>query len=260
MSETPAIFKDHFSPVADSYARYRPRYPEALFDALSALAPNTELAWDCATGSGQAAVALARQFGRVVATDASAAQLSAAESHPRVEYRVEHAEQSSLEPGSVSLVAVAQALHWFDLEAFIAEVRRVCCVGGVLAVWSYGLCQVRIPGRSTEVDLALQRFYGETVGPYWPPERRLVEAGYATVNLPFERIALPTFAMEADWSLEDVLGYLRTWSAVKRYRDVLNHDPVEAFGHELAVLWGSAGQLHRVEWPLNVLVAKVSSS
>lgn len=254
----PSKFKDHFSTDTSGYARYRPGYPHALFDALAELAPSTSLAWDCATGSGQAAVALARRFERVIATDASAAQLTAAEADPRVEYRVERAEQSTLAAGSVSLVTVAQALHWFELDAFVSEVRRVCRPGGVLAAWSYGLGKVLVPSRADEVALALQRFYGSTVGPYWPPERRLVEAGYATLQLPFERITLPAFAMEATWSLPELLGYLRTWSAVKGYREALGHDPVEAFGQELAVLWGEPAQAYPVQWPLKLLAARVS--
>jgi SAM-dependent methyltransferase len=251
-------FKDHFSTDTSSYARYRPSYPPALFDALAELSPGTDLAWDCATGSGQAAVALARRFAHVIATDASAEQLTAAEAHPRVEYRAEHAEHSTLASGSVSLVTVAQALHWFDLAAFASEVRRVCRPDGVLAAWSYGLGKVLVPGRADEVGQALQRFYSSTVGAYWPPERRLVEAGYATLQLPWERITLPAFAMEASWNLPDLLGYLRTWSAVKRYRAALGHDPVEAFAQELAALWGDPTQAHPVQWPLTLLAARVS--
>ncbi|HEX7476189.1 MAG TPA: class I SAM-dependent methyltransferase [Polyangiales bacterium] len=257
MNQPSGSFKDHFSTLASSYARYRPSYPDALFDALAELGPTTELAWDCATGNGQAALALARRFTHVVATDASAAQLSAAEAHPRVEYRAERAEQSTLASGSVSLVTVAQAIHWFDLDAFVTEVRRVCRPRGVLAAWTYGLGKALLPHHADELERALQRFYGETVGPYWPPERRLVEAGYATLQLPFERITLPSFAMQASWSLPDLLGYLRTWSAVKRYTQALGHDPVEPLAEELVALWGDPEQAHRVQWPLTMLAARV---
>lgn len=238
-------FNDHFAPVAASYADFRPTYPAELFAWLATLVPRRELAWDCAAGSGQASVDLAEYFARVVATDASRAQIDAAVPHPRIDYRVAPAEASGLAAASVDLVTVAQALHWFDLAGFYAEVRRVLRPGGVLAVWTYGVLSVE----GAEVDALVQSFYHDTVGPYWPPERVHVENGYRTLPFPFEEIAAPPFAMEARWLLPQLLGYFRSWSATGRFIAANGHDPVAVLEERLAPLWRE-GETRRVTWPL----------
>ena len=117
-----STFKDHFSAASGRYAAYRPDYPAALFEWLAGLCDRHDTAWDCATGSGQAALGLAPHFRRVVATDASAEQVRHAVAHPSIDYRVAQAEDSGLADHSVDLVTVAQAAHWFDLPRFYAEV------------------------------------------------------------------------------------------------------------------------------------------
>lgn len=245
-------FSDHFSAVASEYAEYRPRYPELLFDWLAGLPARRELAWDCATGSGQAAVALASRFEKVIATDASAGQIAAASSHPRVDYRVAPAESSGLDPGSVDLVTVAQALHWFDRPAFYAEARRVLRRDGVVAAWTYGHPTLDEP----RTDAALQRFYSETVGPYWPKERALVDAGYSTIDFPFRQVEAPAFEMETRWSLDLLLGYVATWSAVTRYRAAKGEDPVPELARTFAAAWGSPEDARRIAWPLTLRVGR----
>jgi SAM-dependent methyltransferase len=241
-------FVDHFAAVSSDYAAFRPSYPAQLFAWLAGVAPARRLAWDCATGTGQAAVALAAHFERVIATDASRAQLERAVAHARVEYREARAEQSGLDSGSVDLVTVAQALHWFDTPRFFAEARRVLKTGGVLAVWTYGPLQVAGP----EVDAVVQRFYHQIVGPYWPAERALVDSGYRSIHFPFESLAAPAFRMAASWALGRLLGYLGTWSATARYREALGRDPIEAIREPLAAAWGSPGREREVVWPLTL--------
>jgi ubiquinone/menaquinone biosynthesis C-methylase UbiE len=202
-------FHDHFSAVANRYADFRPHYPAELFDYLATIADRDSLVWDCACGNGQATLDLASRFERVVGTDASKEQIASAKPHPRIEYRVATAEQSGLADQSVGLVTVAQALHWFDLEHFYAEARRVLRPGGVLAAWAYGVNEVE----GEAVNELVQGFYDNTVGPYWPPERKLVKEGYRTIAFPFEEITPPTFRMETRWTLDELLGYFSTWSA-----------------------------------------------
>jgi hypothetical protein len=247
-------FADHFSGVAEGYASYRPKYPDALFDYLGGLAPARNVAWDCAAGSGQATLALTAHFGRVIATDASELQIRAAPAHPRVEYRVAPAEASGLPPASVDIITVAQAVHWFDFDRFYAEVRRVATPRAIIAVWSYGMNRLD----EQAIDDVLDRFYEDIVGPYWPPERRLIEEGYRTIPFPFDEIAPPSFEMVEPWSLPRLLGYLRTWSATSRYREAHGSDPVVALGEALLPLWGAASETRPVRWPLAIRVGRVS--
>jgi SAM-dependent methyltransferase len=242
-------FKDHFSTQAGTYARARPGYPAALFDWLAAQAPARRLAWDAGCGNGQAAQALAEYFERVVATDPSAAQLEHAPPHPRIDYREEPAETPSLPAGRVDLITVAQALHWFDLERFHEAANRVLAPGGVIAEWSYALCEVD-PG----VDRVFMRLYDGVLGAYWPAERRHVETGYADLPFPFRRLEAPTFAMVCRWTLPQYLDYLRSWSASARYRAAHGEDPVSLLAGALAAAWGDPRAAREVRWPLALRV------
>lgn len=252
MTEANKPFSDHFAPVSGAYADFRPTYPPALFDWLAAVAPGRGLAWDCACGSGQASVDLAGRFDRVVATDASAAQLEGAARHPKIEYRQAPAEASGLPDASVDLITVAQALHWFDLPAFYAEACRVLKPGGVLAVWSYGVQTVE----GDAANALVQHFYSEVVGPYWPPERVLVEQGYRTLDFPFAEFAPPAFEMTAHWPLPRLLGYFRSWSATGRYIKARGEDPVVGLAEGLASLWGDPEAGRQVAWPLALRVGR----
>ena len=238
-------FRDLFSHGAIDYAAFRPRYPDALFAAIAERAPGRALAWDCGTGNGQAALGLAPYFRRVIATDASSAQLTRATAHPGVESRLAPAEASGLPAASVDVVTVAQAVHWFDLPAFYAETWRVLAPGGILAVWCYGLIEI-----APHADTLVRDLYDHTLGPSWAPERRLVDAGYRTLPFPFAEFALPDLAIEATLTLDALAGYLRTWSAVHRYVEVHGDDPVAPLVRELAPWWGEAGAARPVRWPL----------
>lgn len=244
-------FKDHFSGHADAYRRYRPGYPKPLFDYLAARAPGLGVAWDCATGNGQAARQLAVHFERVIATDASAAQIAAASSGERIEFRCAPAEASGLESGSVDLITVAQALHWFDFEAFHAEARRVLKPGGVVAAWCYGLFRT-----TPALDRIVTRFYQEEVGPYWPAERRWIDERYATVPFAFAELPAPQFAMRLEWTLERLLGYMNTWSAVRRYQEDRGYNPLDALRPELERAWPRNQALAAVTWVLHLRVGR----
>jgi SAM-dependent methyltransferase len=246
-------FADHFASVASSYAQFRPTYPRALFEWLGSVAACRDVVWDCAAGSGQASIGLAGHFVRVIATDASHAQIAAATPHPAVDYRIAPAEKSGLPDASVDVVTVAQALHWFDLDAFYAEVRRVAKPSGVLAVWTYGVCTLE----ESEIDAVVQRFYRDVVGPYWPPERAIVEAGYRSLPFPFDELAAPPFAMSVRWSLSELLGYFGSWSATARFIVSNGRDPVPQISGELAPLWGDAERPRTVTWPLALRVGRV---
>ena len=243
-------FHDHFSEVARRYADFRPHYPAALFSYLATLAPRNSLAWDCACGNGQATLDLAQRFDRVVATDASGEQIASATARPNVEYRVAPAERSGLPDESLALITVAQALHWFDLDRFYAEARRALAPNGVLAAWAYGINHLE----GDAVNRLVQDFYSNTVGPYWPPERKLVEEGYRTIPFPFAEITAPTFRMEARWTLDQLLGYFSTWSATNRYVKATGRNPLEPLSTELSRVWGEANSPRLIVWPLSLRV------
>jgi SAM-dependent methyltransferase len=244
----PVSFKDHFSKQAADYAKFRPRYPQQLFNYLGKIAPTCQLAWDCGTGSGQAAIGLASVFDRVIGTDASEKQIANAQQHKRVEYRVTLAEQSGLKSSCIDLTMVAQALHWFDLDRFYAEARRVLKPSGVLAVSAYLLAQIE-----PAIDAAVNRFYSEVVGPFWPPERKLVE-NFTQVPFPFREIAPPKFELTAHWNLDGLVGYLSTWSASQRFVESKGSDPVEQIIDELRAAWSDPQQTRKIRWPLTLRI------
>ena len=222
-----------FSSVAREYANFRPGYPPELFAWLARQSAARERVWDCGCGSGQASVALAEHFGHVHATDVAAEQIAAAKAHPRVSYVVAPAEHSGLAEASMDLVTVAQALHWFDVEAFYSEARRVAKSGALLAVWTYPRPEFLDP----DLDRVFLDFYATVVGPYWPPERRHVEAHYSTLPFPFEELRHPPFGLNLHWGFDQVLGYASSWSATARYRTERGTDPVPLLRDSLRPVW-----------------------
>ncbi len=214
------------------------------------MAPSRQLAWDCGTGSGQAAVGLASVFNRVIATDASEKQIAKAQRHEKVHYQVAPAERSNLGSETVDLVMVAQALHWFDLDRFYAEARRVLKPNGVLAASAYNLLHINRP-----IDEIVNRYYYEVVGVFWPPERKLVEQ-FDNLPFPFHKIDPPKFEMTAWWNLDHLIGYLRTWSSTQRFIAAQGSDPLRQITEELAAAWGTWEQTRKVTWPLTVRIGR----
>jgi SAM-dependent methyltransferase len=244
-------FADHFSTQAADYARFRPGYPAALYDAIAAAAPGRSLALDVGTGNGQAAVALAERFDQVIATDPSADQIARATAHPRVDYRVAAAEDDVVPAGTVDALTVAQALHWFDHPRFFATARRALRPGGLLVAWTYSFARC-----TPDIDAALYAFHDAHIEPYWPPERALVMNEYRDIVLPFAAVDLGTFAMVAHLNLDAYFGYLGTWSAVARYRAATGHDPMPDWRAAVADAWGDPAEQRRIEWPLTVIAGR----
>jgi SAM-dependent methyltransferase len=246
-------FEDHFSKQSQIYAQYRPQYPEEIYAYLASIAPAKNLAWDCGTGNGQAALGLAKYFDRVFATDASAEQIAHAYSHPNVEYRVEPAEHISLADSSVDLITVAVAIHWFNFDEFYREVKRVLKPNGVLAAWTYNFAEV-----SPEIDSLFRHYYYNVLNGYWPERIHYLEEGYVTIPFPFEEITSPSFAMQANWDLDQFAGFLNSWSATQRYKEQKGHHPLEMIWEKLAAAWGNENQPRLVRWPLHFRIGRNS--
>lgn len=251
--------KDYFSTQSDLYRSFRPTYPDALFAFLAERVGPDARVWDCATGNGQAASALGRHVRAVIASDQSAAQLARRTRAPRVHYIQAFAEAAPLRAASIDLVTVAQALHWFDFEAFYAEVDRVLKPGGLFAAWTYSFSAVA-DRFEAEIEAAIHWFYRDIVGPYWPPERRWVDEQYVTIPFPFEPVATPVFTIPVAWNLRAMLGYVESWSAVQRYKDDTGRDPMPLLAERVAPAWGEAGRVRHFEWPLAVRLGRRSGA
>ena len=247
-------FKDHFSSHSNIYAKYRPHYPRELYDFILSHVTDKNLAWDCATGSGQAAIAVAPFFEKVIATDASKSQLEHASQHPKVDYLVAPAEHSGLENHSVDLITVAQAIHWFDFDAFYKEVKRVSRPGSILAAWTYYRYYIE-----PEIDDIIWH-YRTIVEPFWPPERQYVEDQYETIPFPFEQIPHPMIEIKLAWNLNDLLGYLNTWSSTQRYLKEKGSNPLLLVKADLEKVWSDPSEKKGTVWPIILKMGYISES
>jgi SAM-dependent methyltransferase len=241
-------FPDHFSGHARLYAEARPVYPPELFSWIAAQCPRRLLAWEAGCGSGQATAGLAAHFEQVIATDPSAAQIAAAPSIARVEYRVEAAEDPTLLPQSADLVLVAQAYHWLDHSRLHAVVRRILRDDGVIAVLAYGLLRIE-----PQIDRIIDRLYHDILADDWPEQRQHVDDGYRRLPFPYARLEPPACWIRHRWTLGQVLAYLATWSATQGYLQRRGEDPLQEVTADLERAWGTASSEREVLWPLTVL-------
>ena len=244
---------DNFSKDSHLYAKYRPTYPSALFTYIISLLETKDQAWDCATGNGQVATQLAKEFQIVEATDISASQVEQAPKLANIDYSIQPAEKTKFEKDQFDLITVAQAIHWFDFEKFYAEVNRTLKPNGVLAVIGYGLLSI-----SPELDLIIHHFYNDIIGAYWDEERKYIEENYETIPFSFEEIKTPKFEITYEWTAENLLNYLNTWSAVKHYEKDKNEFPLLLIQQQLKETWGA--KKGKVVFPVLLRVGKKKSS
>lgn len=242
-----------FDQGGTGYARFRPEYPPELSEWLAQIAPSARQAVDVGCGSGQLTTQLARHFDAVIGLDPSDDQIENAISHPRIGYICSSAEALPVADHSTDLITAAQAAHWFDRPAFYGEARRIAAPNAAIALISYGVLQIN--------DTALMdrfiRFYRDDLGPFWPPERKLVDGGYAEVDFPFAEIPKPDLSIRLTWQLQDFLGYLSTWSAVRRAIEADRRSLLDSFTAEFSAIWGDPEQARRILWPINMLVGHV---
>jgi ubiquinone/menaquinone biosynthesis C-methylase UbiE len=244
-------FKDYFSQFSQTYAKGRLCYPPELFAYLSTLTNEHELAWDCGTGNGQAAIGLKENYKKIVATDPSPQQIANCSPGPTITYLVEAAESSSLSDASADIVTIGIAIHWFDFDLFYAEVKRVLKKGGIIAAWAYFL-----PTISVEIDLILKKFTEKTLKPFWKPEIKLIHEAYKTIPFPFDEITPPDFVIQKRMNLDDFIEHMYTWSAVQYYMNEKDTNPVEVIYEELLAAWGSKNEEREIIWKMPLRVGR----
>ena len=249
---------DHFSSKSREYSFSRPLYPDELFRYLGDVTPGRDLAWDCATGNGQAAISLCKYFKRVMASDASKSQIENRFERDNINYGVFPAERAAnIHDNSVDLITVAQAIHWFDFDGFYWEARRVSKRdNGVIAIWSYGMHKI-----NQEIDKISEKLNvgGDILGNYWPPETRYVKEDYKTIPFPFREIASPQFTMKVNWNLDDLFNYMQTWSSVKRFHKEKGYSPLDLVKEDIQFLWGNGDRRKLVRWDVNLRAGIVHS-
>lgn len=242
--------KDNFSAQSDHYSKFRPQYPAALYEWIYSHFSSFDAAWDCATGNGQAAIALLAKFKVVQATDISTSQLAKGYKADNIQYSQQPAEQTSFPDNSFDLITVAQALHWLDHDLFFQEVKRAAKPGCLFAAWGYNLVRV-----NEQVDNTIDHFYTDVVGAYWDDERRHVETEYSNIDVPFESIVTPEFYIQDEWSAAHMLGYLNSWSAVQHYIKANGNNPVVRISEALKNAWGD--NVVTVRFPVFVRAALI---
>ncbi|MEO5590207.1 MAG: class I SAM-dependent methyltransferase [Gemmatimonadaceae bacterium] len=213
---------------------------------MTKLAPARDLALDVATGNGQAAVAMAEDFARVIAIDASENQIAAAKQHPSIEYRVATGEDTGVPSSCVDLVTVAQAVHWLNRDRFYDEARRVMKPGGAICVWCYGDPVIDDP----VIHGIVHRYNRGTIESCWRPERDIILDRLETIAFPFAEVEAPAIDLVCHWTLTELSGYLRTWSATAAYAKATGTDPVAEVEVAMKEYWGNADARRKVTWPL----------
>lgn len=244
--------KDRFSQHASQYAAFRPTYPHELYEFLLSQVSSRQIAWDCATGNGQVAVDLSPYFKQVMATDMSKNQLDHAPPAANILYSVSQSEKTPFPPSTFDLITVAQAIHWFNIPDFYSEAKRVAKRGGVLAVWGYGLLRIE-----PTIDEYILDFYVNIIGSYWDPERKLIDERYQTIPFPFEEISSPSFDFSFHWGLEELRGYLTTWSSVQKYIQQHGRNPVDALIEVIKPMWREPKL--KITFPLFVRCGRIES-
>jgi ubiquinone/menaquinone biosynthesis C-methylase UbiE len=243
--------KDFFSTQSEAYKKYRPVYPQALYDYIVSFVETKNKALDVATGNGQAAIALAGYFNQVTGIDISSTQLAQAEKKHNIEYHHSAAEQTFFKPHTFDLITVAQAYHWLQHEAFATEAARIARPGSVMAVWGYDRFQTGNKALNHVMDV----FYNDIVGPYWDDARKSVDNHYQDLPFPYDPLPTRSFAIEASWRKEQLLGYLWSWSAVQQYIQVHGTSPILLIQDEVTALLGNAA-IH-VKFPLFLLLGRI---
>lgn len=201
-----------YDPISELYAKARPGYPKELFSYLSELCNEHDVAWDAATGNGQAAIGIKDFFKVVMATDISENQLRYAFQHPKIHYQQASEIVPFIPDFSVDLITVSSAIHWLDPVLFYKEADRVLKHQGILATWGYS--GIHLNG---DVDDAIREMNETILKPYIVDKVVVAINGYKEIHLPFEPLVTPEFFMKYFWDKEQVMDYVMTWSSSQNF-------------------------------------------
>lgn len=243
--------EERFNKQSGAYAKFRPRYPDSLFKFLSENCDGHNLAWDCATGNGQAACGVAGYFDKVVATDISEEQIKHAFQNEKIEYKICKAENSKFPDRSVDLITIAQALHWFDFDIFYGEVNRILKPQGIIAAWAYSSSRI-----SPEIDKITDYYDKKFLWEYWSTKNHYVFDKYNSIPFPFKKIECPSFKLECVWDYHEFSGYLSSWSAVEKFKQVNNADPFAEIEQSLKQAWGDLSKAKSITWELSIIAGR----
>jgi len=246
------MIKDLFSKQSDLYAKYRPTYPKELFDYVVSFVQSKDVAWDCATGNGQAASVLSGHFNKIIATDISAAQINKAVKKDNIEYFIYPAESTPFADNSFDLVTVAQAYHWIKWDQFKKEVVRVCKPNAVIAIWTY----YNHTTGDYRIDAIVRDFNKHVTQPYWDHERKYVEEKYETVEFDYELLSVKDFESILHWKRDDLLGYVGSWSAIQKFIKTNGYSPLPQLEDELKNIWPD-DEIKKVSFPIYLKLGRV---
>ncbi len=245
--------KENFSKQAHLYRKFRPQYPKALLQMLAELPENNVCLWDCGTGNGQVAAALSTAFKTVQATDISTEQIKYAIPKDNIHYSVQAAEKTSFDANQFDLITVAQAMHWFDFDAFYKEVQRVAKKNAILAIWGYGLLRI-----SEEIDVLIDDYYTQIIGPYWDVERKHIDNHYTSIPFPFEALEINrSYSIDLQWKLDELEGYLNTWSSLQKYLREHATNPVDTVIKQIEAYWGKE-EIKEVSFPIFLKIGRLT--
>lgn len=242
---------DLFSEKSDLYALARPKYPQELYEFLASCITHSDKVWDCATGNGQAAIALAEIFNEVQATDLSEQQIVHAIPNENITYSVLSAEHTTFPDNYFDAITVAQAIHWFDFEKYWPEALRVLKKGGVFAAWGYDWCKI-----SPEVDATINTNIMKVIEPYWAKQNQLVWGGYADIYFPFEKIPTPKIAMKQYWNSSQLLTYIHTWSATRQCMLKEGPEFFEQAIKKIEAAWGDPDEVKEINMNFHIYVGR----
>jgi ubiquinone/menaquinone biosynthesis C-methylase UbiE len=210
---------------AKIYSQARPSYPIELVEKIIEFmkeknVDSFDLAVDVGCGNGQATHLFSPYFKNTFGYDVSENQIKEAKKtsmDDKISFYVSPSEKLPLKNDSVSLVTVAAAIHWFNLDKFYAECNRILRPNGVLAIFAYFLPTVTNTSKPDLLSKKIEDFL-KVLRPYFAKEIEIIEQRYKTVKPPFNEIQRDIlFKNELKWKIEHLIKFLETLSGYQSF-------------------------------------------